>query len=120
MRDISVGGARISLSRKPGWHKTYLLDTGNRVAYFAIVVSSKSNSAGLSFQKSHVIGIDLPPELKFIWRLVLETKLKEVEGVVAIGVPVDQAHSQVFSPLMSAMTARITTGLRGNLRRGLR
>jgi hypothetical protein len=59
------------------------------------VVWSNFNLAGLSFSQRHVIGAGLPPGLKFIWRLALEAKLKEVEGVLAMGVPVEQACSSV-------------------------
>jgi hypothetical protein len=96
IRDISAGGAQITLSRKlPTGAKICLLDPSGRLAHVATVAWSNSNRAGLMFHQSHVLGAGLPPGLKFIWRLALEAKLKEIEGVIEMGVPAEQACSSV-------------------------
>ena len=90
IRDISAGGARIRLSRElPIGARIFLLDTSNRVAYLATVVWSNSNRSGLSFHQSYAIDAGLPTGLQFIWRLALEANLKDVEGVIATGLPVE-------------------------------
>src|SRR4029450_1064873 len=94
IREMSADGAQIRISRElPVGAKIYLVNASNGVAYLATVVWSNFNRAGLSFSQRHVIGVGLPPGVKFIWRLVREAKLKEVEGVVAMGVPIEQACS---------------------------
>ena len=75
------------------WHLWPVWFSGD--AHLATVAWSNSNRAGLMFHQSHVMGIGLPPGLKFIWRLALEAKLKEVEGVIAMGVPTEQACGSV-------------------------
>jgi hypothetical protein len=96
IRDLSAGGAQITLARElPIGARICLLDPSGRVAHLATVAWSNSNRAGLMFHQSHVMGIGLPPGLKFIWRLALEAKLKEVEGVIAMGVPTEQACGSV-------------------------
>jgi hypothetical protein len=86
--DVSAGGAQIGTSRAlPVGLQVYLLDTGNRVAYLAEVVWSKATRSGLLFLGKQTIGIGLSPNLTFLWRLLLEAKLREVDRNVARGVP---------------------------------
>jgi hypothetical protein len=86
--DISAGGAQIADSHfLPVGAQVYLLDTGNRIAYLAKVVWSNPTRSGLSFVRKQAIGIGLPPNLTFLWRLLLEAKLREVDRNIARGVP---------------------------------
>jgi len=90
IQDMHAHGAQIGLSKKlPMGAQIYLLDTSNRTAYLASVAWNNSHRAGLSFVQSHAIGFALPPKLKFLWRLLLEAKLREVDRIVAKGIPLE-------------------------------
>ena len=96
IRDMNAGSAQIGFTNEfllPA--QIYLLDTSSRTAHLANVSWSKSDSAGLAFVKSYAIGIALQPQFKFLWRLLLGAKLREVYRVVAGGVPVGLAFNTV-------------------------
>lgn len=96
IRDVSAGGAQISLSRKlQTGEQIYLVDASNRAAHLAKVAWTNSDRAGLSFARSYVINLGLPSRLKFFWRLLLEAKLKEVDRIVAAGVSTGLAFKSV-------------------------
>ena len=86
IRDINAHGAQIGFSNKlPMDAPIYLLDICNGAAHLASVVRNNSHRAGLSFVRSYAIGLALPPRLKFLWRLLLEAKLREADRAVAKG-----------------------------------
>jgi len=86
--DISAGGAQIGTSEKLAVHsQVYLLDTKHEVAYLAKILWSNPTRAGLWFQGKQPIGAGLAPYQTFLWRLLLEAKLREVERNVANGSP---------------------------------
>src|SRR5258708_784878 len=86
--DISAGGAQISTSEKvPVDLQVYLLDTGNQVAYLAKILWSNATRSGLWFLGKQPIGRGMAPCLSFLWRLLLEAKLREVDRNLAEGVP---------------------------------
>jgi hypothetical protein len=86
--DISAGGAQISTSQDlPVGFQVYLLDTKNHVAYLAKVLWSNRARSGLWFQGKQPIGSGMPPCLVFLWRLLLEAKLREVDRYLAEGMP---------------------------------
>ena len=87
IRDMHAHGAAVSLpgQLQVGAH-VYLLDSANGTAHEARVVWSKAHRSGLSFIRSHTMGLGLPPGLKFLWRLLFEAKLRQAERAVATGV----------------------------------
>src|SRR5688572_1577556 len=94
IHDTTASSAQVSCSRTlPIGAQVYLLDTNNKAAHLARVVWCRSGRAGLDFIDSHVIGLALPAKLKFLWRLFLEAKLKEVYRLVAAGKALDLALS---------------------------
>jgi PilZ domain-containing protein len=96
IRDMSAGGAQISLSRSlQKGEQIYLVDASNRAAHLAKVAWTDSDRAGLSFVRSYAINLGLPSRLKFFWRLLLEAKLKEVDRIVAAGVSMGLAFRSV-------------------------
>jgi len=96
IRDINARSAQIVFSKPlPIGTHVYLLDINNKAAHLARVVWGRSGRAGLVFIESHVIGLKLPPRLKFLWRLFLEAKLREVYRLVSTGVSIDLALSTV-------------------------
>jgi hypothetical protein len=96
IRDINARSAQISFARTlPIGAQIYLLDVNNKTAYLARVVWARSGRAGLLFIESHAIGLRLPTKLKFLWRLFLEAKLREVYRLVATGIPLELALSTV-------------------------
>jgi len=96
IRDMNAQSAQIGFANKfPMVAQIYLLDTGSRTAHLANVTWSNSHSAGLSFVRSCAIGFALPPKLKFLWRLLLEANLREVDRVVAGGIAVGLAFQTV-------------------------
>src|SRR5688572_14701890 len=75
--DLNVLGAQVRISRQlPVGAQIILLDTSNTTAHVANVVWSSGERAGLSFVQSHAMGLGLPPRLNFLWKLLLEAKLK--------------------------------------------
>jgi len=96
IRDVSAGGAQISLSSNlQKGQQIYLVDAGNRVAHLAKVMWTSADRAGLSFVRSYAINLGLPPHLKFLWRLLLEAKLRELDRIVASGVSIGLASRSV-------------------------
>jgi hypothetical protein len=96
IKDMNAGSAQIGFTSEfPLPAQIYLLDTSSRTAHLANVSWSNSESAGLAFVKSYAIGIALQPQFKFLWRLLLGAKLREVYRVVASGVPVGLAFNTV-------------------------
>jgi len=96
IKDMNAGSAQIGFTSEfPLPAQIYLLDASSRTAHLANVSWSNSQSAGLAFVKSYAIGIALQPQFKFLWRLLLGAKLREVYRVVASGVPVGLAFNTV-------------------------
>ena len=86
--DISAGGAQIGTSQDlPVGLQVYLLDTKNQVAYLAKVLWSNRARSGLWFRGKQPIGSGLAPCQTFLWRLLLEAKLRQVDRNVADGMP---------------------------------
>ena len=94
IQDINARSAQVGLSKPlPIGAQIYLLDANNKVAHLARVVWRRSDRAGLSFIESHAIGFRMPPSLRFLWKLFLESKFKEVYRLVSGGVPIELALS---------------------------
>jgi hypothetical protein len=94
IRDINARSAQIRVSKTlPIGAQIYLLDANNKTAHLARVVWRRSDLAGLSFVESYAIGLGLAPSLKFLWKLFLESKFKEVYRLVSAGVPIELALS---------------------------
>lgn len=88
IRDISAGGALISSSKSlQTGARVFLLNIDFETAYSAAVVWSKPDSCGLSFERKYAMDASLPQDLKFLWRIFLETKLKKVERYLGRGIP---------------------------------
>jgi PilZ domain-containing protein len=96
IQDINARGAAVGVSRKlPFGGQVYLLDTGNRFAHLARVVWCKGDRAGLMFVQSYAMGPGLPPRMRFLWRLLLEAKLRQADRAVAMGISAELALGTV-------------------------
>ena len=96
IRDINARGAAIGHSQKlPIGAQVYLLDTGNRAAHLANVVWSNTDRSGLLFVQTYAMGPGLPPRLRFLWRLLLEAKLRQADRAVAMGISAELALGTV-------------------------
>ena len=94
IQDINARSAQVGLSKSlPIGAQIYLLDVGNKAAYLARVVWRRSDRVGLSFIESHAIRLGMPSSLRFLWKLFLESKFKEVYRLVSGGVPIELALS---------------------------
>ena len=94
IRNINARSAQITFSNDlPIGTQIYLVDTNNKVAYLARVVWNRSYRAGLHFIQRHPLGLGLAPRVKFLWRLFLEAKLREVYRLVTTGIPLELALS---------------------------
>jgi hypothetical protein len=90
--DINAGGAQVSASiTYPNGTEVYLLDVGNQIAHHAKLVWSKADRSGLSFLESHRIGMGLPLHLSFVWKLLLEAKLQDIERNIGSGISAGSA-----------------------------
>jgi hypothetical protein len=110
--DISAGGAQVSTSKElPVDSRVYLLDTGNQVAYLAKILWSSPARSGLWFLGKHPISRGMAPCLSFLWRLLLEAQLREVDRNLAEGVPKTLALSGAgLMPVHVHELARHTNG----------
>lgn len=96
IRNITARGVAISHPKiLPIGAQMYLLDPGNRIAHLTRVVWNRVDHSGLLFVRSYTMGLGLPPKLKFLWRLLLEAKLRQAERAVAIGVSAELAFRSV-------------------------
>src|SRR5215471_4651733 len=90
--DINAGGAQVSASTSfPVGTDVYLLDVGSQIAHFAKLVWSKADRSGLCFVESHRMGMGLPLHLSFLWKLLLEAKLRDIERNIGNGVSAGSA-----------------------------
>jgi len=96
IRDVSVLGVAVTHPKKlPIGVQIYLLDTGCQAAYLARVVWNAPGRSGLLFVRRYTMGLGLPFRLKFLWRLLLEAKLRQAERAIAAGVKAELAFSSV-------------------------
>jgi hypothetical protein len=96
IRNMNARGVAVSHPKiLPIGAQMYLLDTGNRVAHLTRVVWNGADHSGLSFVRSYTMGLGLPPKLKFLWRLLLEAKLRQAERAVVIGISPEIAFGSV-------------------------
>lgn len=110
--DTNAGGAQVSATiSHPIGTEVCLLDVGNQIAHFATVVWSKADRNGLSFVESRRIGMELPDNLSFLWRLLLEAKLRDIERNIGNGVSVGLAFMNAgLSTLDLDLMAQRATG----------
>jgi hypothetical protein len=95
IQDINARGAAIGIRGKlPIGAQVYLLD-GNGAAHLSRVVWSNADRSGLLFVQSYAMGFGLPPRMRFLWRLLLEGKLRQVDRAVAMGIDAELALSTV-------------------------
>ena len=96
IHDISTRGAAVAVGgRMPVSAELYLLDTENRTAHHARVTWSNYERSGLLFIRSHAMGFGLPPKMRFLWRLLLEAKLRQADRAVAMGISAELALGSV-------------------------
>ena len=96
IRNIHVLGASLSLERTlPIGAQMVLLDISNEAAHVARVIWGRPDGAGLSFVRSYAMGSGLPQKLQFLWRLLFEAKLRQLERAVAAGVSRDSAAGPI-------------------------
>jgi hypothetical protein len=94
--DVNAQGAAIGISRKlPIGAQMYLLDTGNRAAHHARVVWSVADRSGLLIVRSYAMGPGLPYGMRFLWRLLLEAKLRQAYPALAMGISAKLALSTI-------------------------
>jgi len=94
--DMNGRGAQISVPKTlHTGGQIYLLDTCNRAAYLAAVVWTKDDRAGLAFLRGCTVKRGMPPGLRFLSRLLLEAKLREIDRLIANGLSVGLAFNSV-------------------------
>src|SRR5687768_15971375 len=87
IRNIHGLGASLSLERPLSLNaQVVLLDTSNEAAHVARVIWSKADRVGLSFIRSYAVGSRLPHRMRFVWRLLFEAKLRQLERAVTAGI----------------------------------
>lgn len=92
IRNISDGGAEIGSKRSSAvGDQVYLLVTRSQVAYLSSVAWVQNDRIGLSFSQTHEVGPRLPSDLKFLRYLLVQTKLRQMLGLVQRGMPLDEA-----------------------------
>ena len=92
IRDMHSSGAAISVSRPlQVGGRVFLLDIANAAAHDARVAWSRADRYGLSFTRNYVMGLGLPPALRFLWRFLFEARLRQAERAIASGAEADLA-----------------------------
>jgi hypothetical protein len=91
IRDITVRGAQVQVSRTLGCAELYLVNTRSEIAHLASVAWVKGDRAGLSFVRSYLLDASLPPQLEFLRTLLIEARLNQVHALIRWGVPVEEA-----------------------------
>ena len=92
IRDKHSSGAAITLSKPlQVGSRVFLLDIANAAAHDARVAWSRPDRSGLSFTRNYVMGLGLPPALRFMWRFLFEARLRQAERAIASGVEADLA-----------------------------
>ena len=92
IRNINDGGAEIDAKKTSAvGDQVYLLVTRSQVAYRASVAWVQNERIGLSFSQTHEVGPGLPLDLKFLRYLLVQTKLRQMLGLVQRGIPLDEA-----------------------------
>ena len=87
IRNIHVLGASVSLERELSINaQVVLLDTNNEAAHLARVIWSRADQSGLALIRSYAMGSGLPHRMRFVWRLLFEAKLRQVERAIAAGI----------------------------------
>jgi hypothetical protein len=96
IRDLSVDGAQVSVSKELVVNsEVYVVDAHNRAAHRSRVAWSARDRAGLSFLATIDLSRTLPPELDFLKRILLETKLRQIMKLTRQGVTSATARAMV-------------------------
>jgi hypothetical protein len=96
IRDLSVDGAQVAVAKQLSANsEVYVVDAHNRAAHRARVVWSASDRAGLSFLATIDLSRELPPQLDFLKRVLLETKLRQIMKLTRQGVSSETAKAMV-------------------------
>ena len=97
--DLSMVGAKVILHfTQPIPEQFYLLDVTNEIAYHARTAWWRPELAGLAFQKIFDLGTDLPENLEFLNRALLDAKFEHIDKLVLDG------YSLIDSVRMAGMT----------------
>ena len=92
IRDMHVSGAAVIVSKPlQVGSRVFLLDTANAAAHDARVAWTRTDRSGLSFTRNYVMGLGLPPALRFLWRYLVEARLRQAERAIASGIAADLA-----------------------------
>jgi hypothetical protein len=92
IRDMHASGAAINVSKPlQVGSRVFLLDTANAAAHDARIAWSRADRSGLSFTRNYVMGLGLPPALRFLWRYLVEARLRQAERAIASGISADLA-----------------------------
>jgi PilZ domain len=92
IRDMHSSGAAISVSKPlQVGSRLFLLDTANAAAHDSRVAWSRADRSGLSFTRNYVMGLGLPPALRFLWRFLFLARLQQAERAIASGISEDVA-----------------------------
>ena len=86
IRQISASGAQVQLNSEPSVpDEILLIDVRNHIGYRAKVAWRRSNLVGLEFKLSFPIDEALPAELRFLMQVLIKTKLRQVDVLIAKG-----------------------------------
>ncbi len=91
VHDMHTQGAAVSRGNLTVNTRVFLIDVASNNAHEARVAWSKDGRSGLQFTRSYTMGLGLPPNLKFLFRLQFEAKLAQVRRAVAGGVAIKLA-----------------------------
>jgi hypothetical protein len=90
--NVSPAGAQVRLYTDDSFpDHVYLIDAKTHSAHWAEVIWRRGQRWGLNFAETYDLDQDVPPRLKFLQRLLVETKLHQVELLEARGFTLEEA-----------------------------
>lgn len=96
IRDLSVSGASVHPATDlPVGDRIFLLDTRNLIAYLAIIKWKTMKGSGVEFARNYDLTAELPNEVSFLEKLLIEAKLRHILKLVRRGVQLEHAASIV-------------------------
>jgi hypothetical protein len=90
--NVSAKGAQVRLFAEHSFpDQVFLIDAKTNLAHLAEIVWRRGNRWGLNFTETHDLEKDAPANLQFLKRLLIETKLRQIELLEGKGFSLDEA-----------------------------
>jgi hypothetical protein len=94
--NVSPSGAQVKMYTDDSFvDQVYLIDTKTHSAHWGEIIWRRGQRWGLRFAETYDLDQDVPQKLKFLKRLFVETKLRQIELLEGRGFTLDEALDAV-------------------------